>query len=75
MYRTPEGETPLTLLSLVFPGCRSLLRVYDDALDPKQDPPVYLPAYSLGTLLPRGPPSCNGVVQWRKSLAGRGEQP
>ena len=41
----------------------------------KRDPPVNLPAYSLGTLLPRGPPSCNGVVQWRKNLAGRGEQP
>lgn len=33
MYRSPEGEAPLALLLLVFPCCRSLLRVNDDALD------------------------------------------
>ena len=34
MYRSPEGETPLALLLLVFPCSWSPPRVNDDALDP-----------------------------------------
>ena len=34
MYHSPEDETPIDLALIVFPCCRSPLRVNDDVLDP-----------------------------------------